>query len=88
MAKSIVAAWNKAPVQLLPSRSIARSIADEGVRITHRIERILAGLAMHSPNWADGERGRQKLYLCHCKKMKRSDVLGQIEHGKALALHH
>jgi hypothetical protein len=43
MAKSIVAAWNKAAVQLLPSRSIARSIADEGVRITHRIERILAG---------------------------------------------
>ncbi len=44
MAKSIVAAWDKAVVQLLPSRSIARSIANEGVRITHRIERILAGV--------------------------------------------
>jgi hypothetical protein len=44
MTKSIVTARDKAPVQPFPLRSIARSIANEGVRITHRVECILAVL--------------------------------------------
>ena len=41
VTKSIVAARDKAPVQPLPRRSIARSIANVRVRISHPVEYIL-----------------------------------------------
>ena len=41
MTKGIVATWDEAPVQLLPRSSIARAIADNDVRITHRVQCIV-----------------------------------------------
>jgi len=42
MAKCIIATWDEALSQLLPRRSIARAIADKDMRVTHRVEGIVA----------------------------------------------